>query len=120
LLGRTVTTLDEMHAAGRELVHLHGTAFLLKGGHLRGLEAIDLLFAEGGVSEFRAPFVPEVSTHGTGCTYAAAITSHLARGLPLREAVGEAKRFVTAAVTHFLRWERRGHRTDALHHFAGR
>jgi hydroxymethylpyrimidine/phosphomethylpyrimidine kinase len=117
LLGRTVSTVEQMHDAGRELAQLYGTAFLLKGGHLREPEAIDLLFAEDSVSEFRAPFVPGVSTHGTGCTYAAAITSYLAHGLPLLEAVGKAKQFVTAAVTYFLRWEKDGHRTDALHHF---
>ena len=118
LLGRPVTSLDEMRRAGAELTARHGVPFLLKGGHLRGPTATDLLFADGEVVEFSAPFVPGVSTHGTGCTYSAAIAAGLGKGLPLREAVAEAKEFVTAAVTHFLRWEKDGRTTDALHHFA--
>ena len=120
LLGRPVATLAEMRRAGAELATRHGTAFLLKGGHLRGDTATDLLFADGEVTEYSAPFVPGVSTHGTGCTYSAAIAAGLGKGLALTEAVAEAKRFVTAAVTHFLRWEKDGRTTDALHHFAGR
>jgi hydroxymethylpyrimidine/phosphomethylpyrimidine kinase len=58
-----------------------------------------------------------VNTHGTGCTYSAAIATALARGLALPEAVGEAKKFVTAAISGFLRWEKGDRRTDALHHF---
>ena len=118
LLGREVTSVEEMRSAGNELVERFGAAFLLKGGHLREPVATDLLFAEGEVSEFRAPFVPDVATHGMGCTYSAAIAAGLGRGLSLRESVREAKRFITHAVTHFLRWEREGRHTDALHHFA--
>jgi hydroxymethylpyrimidine/phosphomethylpyrimidine kinase len=118
LVGRPVTSLEEMRRAGEELTALFGTAFLLKGGHLRGDVATDLLFAGGEVVELSAPFVPGVSTHGTGCTYSAAIAAGLAKGLALRAAVEDAKRFVTKAVTHFLRWEKDGRATDALHHFA--
>ncbi len=117
LLGRPVTSLAEMRLAGAELAARHGTAFLLKGGHLRGTTATDLLFAGGEVAEFSAPFVPGVSTHGTGCTYSAAIAAGLGKGLALHEAVAEAKRYVTAAVTNFLRWEKDGRTTDALNHF---
>ena len=116
LLGRPVTSLDEMRIAGAELTARHGTAFLLKGGHLRGAVATDLLFAGGRVAEFNAPFVPGVSTHGTGCTYSAAIAAGLGKGLALHDAVAEAKRYVTAAVTHFHRWEKDGRTTDALNH----
>ena len=120
LTGHTVTTRDEMRAAGRELAARHGTAFLIKGGHLREAIAIDLLvLPDGTVHIFEAPFVPGVNTHGTGCTYSAAIATGLARGLDLPAAVGEAKKFVTAAITGFLRWEKDGRATDALHHFAG-
>ena len=119
LLGRPITSLDEMRRAGTELAAQYGTNFLIKGGHLREAVATDLLCEVGGaVSEFSAPFVPGVSTHGTGCTYAAAITAGLGKGLALRAAVGEAKEFLARAVTNFLSWERPGGRTDALHHFA--
>ena len=121
LLGRPVTTLEEMRIAGRELAATFGRAFLIKGGHLRLDPAIDLLCSPGGsVQEYSAPFVQGISTHGTGCTYAAAITAGLAKGLALPDAVGEAKQFLARAVAHFLRWTRDGRTTDALHHFAPR
>ncbi len=118
LLGRTVTSVAEMRVAGAELAAHYGTSFLIKGGHLRESVATDLLCGRDGIEEFTAPFIEGVSTHGTGCTYSAAIAAGLGKGLPLREAVAEAKAFVTRAVTQFLRWERGGQRTDALHHFA--
>ncbi len=118
LLGRPLASLDEMRVGGRELAARFNTAILLKGGHLRGAVATDLLFADGEVHEFTAPFVPSVSTHGTGCTYSAAIAAALANGETLRQAVATAKHFVTRAITHYLRWEKGGRTTDALHHFA--
>ena len=108
-----------MRDAGCELAARHGTAFLIKGGHLGPPVATDLLVLPNGeVHGYEAPFVPGVNTHGTGCTYSAAIATGLSRGLALPEAVGEAKRFVTLAITGFLRWEKGGRTTDALHHFA--
>lgn len=117
LLGRSVTSYDEMCEAGHELASVYGADFLVKGGHLREPSAVDLLVQGRKITEFRAPFVAGVSTHGTGCTYSAAIAAHLAHGLPLAQAVAGAKRHVTAAITHFLRWEKEGRTTDALHHF---
>lgn len=119
LLGRPVTSVQEMEAAGDELVRMFGCAFLLKGGHLRGERATDILFTRDGARHaFSAPFVPDVSTHGTGCTTAAAITGYVARGLPLPEAVERAKLFVTKAVRKFHRWQRSNGVTDALNHSA--
>ena len=122
LLGRPVTSLEEMRAAGGELSATYGRAFLMKGGHLRMNPAIDLLCTPDGASqEFSAPFIEGISTHGTGCTYAAAITAGLAKGLALSDAVGEAKEFLANAVAQYLRWTRAdGSTTDALHHFAPR
>ena len=118
LTGHTITSIAEMRDAGRELATRHRTAFLIKGGHLREAVATDLLILPDGTEHrYDAPFVPGVNTHGTGCTYSAAIATGLARGLALPAAVGEAKKFVTAAITNFLRWEKDGRTTDALHHF---
>jgi hydroxymethylpyrimidine/phosphomethylpyrimidine kinase len=118
LLGHAVRSVAEMRAAGAALVAQAGTSFLVKGGHLRERVATDLLCTRDGVAEFSAPFVEGVSTHGTGCTYSAAIAAGLGKGLALRDAVAQAKTFVTRAVTHFLRWEYAGQRTDALNHVA--
>jgi hydroxymethylpyrimidine/phosphomethylpyrimidine kinase len=119
LTRRIVTSPAEMLDAGRELATRHRTAFLIKGGHLREAVATDLLvLPDGTMHSYEAPFVPGVNTHGTGCTYSAAIATGLARGLDLPAAVGEAKKFVTAAIANFLRWEKDGRTTDALHHFS--
>ena len=118
LLGRPLASLEEMRVGGRELAARFGTAILLKGGHLRESVATDLLFVDGAIHEFCAPFVPGISTHGTGCTYSAAVAASLAKGNTLWEAVAAAKRFVSNALAQYLRWEKDGHTTDALHHFA--
>ena len=121
LLGRPITRLEEMRAAGRELAASYGRAFLIKGGHLRLDPAVDLLcLPDGAVQEFSAPYIQGISTHGTGCTYAAAITAGLAKGLALPGAVAEAKQYLANAVAQFLRWTQNGRTTDALHHFAPR
>src|SRR5207249_11224473 len=90
---------------------------LLKGGHLSGPTAIDLLFAFGKVIEFVAPFSRDIATHGTGCTYSAAITAGLASGFSLEKAVERAKRFVTATIVECLNWETQvGRPIQALNH----
>ncbi|HEV2705646.1 MAG TPA: bifunctional hydroxymethylpyrimidine kinase/phosphomethylpyrimidine kinase [Pyrinomonadaceae bacterium] len=88
---------EGMREAARRLRAMGARAVLVKGGHLAG-EALDVLDEEGHISRFRAERIETNSTHGTGCTLAAAIAACLARGLTLREACASAKRFVTDAV----------------------
>lgn len=103
--------------SGQQLEAKFGIPVLLKGGHLAGQRAIDLLFSHGRITEFSAPFVRGVATHGTGCTYSAAITAGLARGLSLEQAIRRAKRFVTASIAQRFRWKSRfGKTVDALRH----
>ena len=119
LLGVKVSDRLQMLDAGRSLVREFGTAFLIKGGHLGGEVAADLLVERDGTeSWFEAPFVRGVSTHGTGCTFSAAIAARLGRGAPLRTAVMEAKRYLSAAIAGFFQWQREGRTVDALNHFA--
>jgi len=108
--------LAGMEAAGRMLVERHGCAFLLKGGHLRGHMATDILATSHGCERLVAPFRRGIDAHGTGCTFSAAIATGLARGLDLSAAVAAAKRFITAAVHGSLRWGG----THALDHGARR
>jgi hydroxymethylpyrimidine/phosphomethylpyrimidine kinase len=118
LSGEPIRDLDAMRKAGRQLQQKYAVSILLKGGHLTGDDAIDLLFAGDKISEFSAPFVRGVATHGTGCTYSAAITAALASGLSLKAAVGRAKKFVTASIAQRLRWKSKsGENIDALNHF---
>jgi hydroxymethylpyrimidine kinase/phosphomethylpyrimidine kinase len=112
LLGIKIKDRQSMRVAGKELEKKFGTRILLKGGHLAGDYAVDMLFADGKVVEFSAPKVFGVATHGTGCTYSAAITAGLASGLPLEEAIREAKKFVTESISKHLQWGN----VHALHH----
>jgi hydroxymethylpyrimidine/phosphomethylpyrimidine kinase len=104
LIGKRITDLAAMREAGKVLVEKYGVPVLLKGGHLAGNDAIDLLFQEGNVIEFSAPFSRGIATHGTGCTYSAAITAGLAGGLSLEEAIRRAKKFATAAIAQHYAW----------------
>jgi hydroxymethylpyrimidine/phosphomethylpyrimidine kinase len=97
LTGITIRTLDDMRRAACRLRELGARAVLIKGGHLEG-DATDLLFDGAGWHEFPAPRVATPHTHGTGCTYSAAITAGLAQGLGLPIAVGRAKRFIHEAI----------------------
>jgi hydroxymethylpyrimidine/phosphomethylpyrimidine kinase len=92
-----VATLEEMEAAARRIHALGPRWVLVKGGHLKG-DPVDLLFDGRTVTRLPAERVPTPHTHGTGCTYSAAIAAGLARGAGLPEAVAEAKRYVTAAI----------------------
>jgi hydroxymethylpyrimidine/phosphomethylpyrimidine kinase len=117
LLGTKVKDRRSMRVAGKELEKKFGTAILLKGGHLAGDRAVDLLFANGKVVEFSAPFVRGVATHGTGCTYSAAITAGVAKRLSLEEAIAQAKKFVTDSIARHFQWtSHSGETVQALKH----
>ncbi|MGH9659762.1 MAG: bifunctional hydroxymethylpyrimidine kinase/phosphomethylpyrimidine kinase [Bryobacteraceae bacterium] len=97
LAGIEIHDLAGMREAAQRLAALGARAVLVKGGHLAG-DAIDGLLAGGVWEEFPAPRIPTRHTHGTGCTYSAAITAGLAHGQPLRDAVERAKRFISEAI----------------------
>jgi hydroxymethylpyrimidine/phosphomethylpyrimidine kinase len=105
LLGEPISDLQSMRNAGARLTEKYRVPVLLKGGHLSGADAIDLLFVAGNAVELSAPFSRGIVTHGTGCTYSAAITAGLASGLSLEGAVRRAKKFVTATIAQYLSWE---------------
>jgi hydroxymethylpyrimidine/phosphomethylpyrimidine kinase len=116
LLETTIIGQKQMETAAKSLAKKYHASILLKGGHLRGDHAIDLLFHEGELTEFSAPFVRGVETHGTGCTYSAAITACLASGFSLEEAIKCAKKFVTESIALHLRWKHDSNQIDALNH----
>jgi hydroxymethylpyrimidine/phosphomethylpyrimidine kinase len=117
LLETTIKDRKQMENAAKALAKKYGVSILLKGGHLRGDNAIDLLFHHGELREFSAPFVRGVETHGTGCTYSAAITAGLASGFSLEQAIKSAKKFVTESITRRFHWtSKSGDILDALRH----
>ncbi len=88
----------DIEAAARALVALGPAAVLVKGGHRTGPEAADLLCDGRTATWLRAPRVETRHTHGTGCSYSAAITAHLARGETLPDAVRRAKTWIARAI----------------------
>ena len=98
LLGRAVGSEGEMRDAARATCDLGAAAALVKGGHLPGGEAVDLFYDGADFVRLASPRIETPHTHGTGCTYSAAITALLARGETLAEAVREAKEFISRAI----------------------
>jgi hydroxymethylpyrimidine/phosphomethylpyrimidine kinase len=97
LIGRPVRTLAEMREAARAVQAMGPRAVVVKGGHLEG-DAVDVFFDGSRLEELPAPRIATANTHGTGCTYSAAIAARLALGDPLLEAVRAAKAYLTEAI----------------------
>ena len=105
LLGHPIRDLAAMHRATRTLATKYGTAVLLKGGHLRGRRAIDVFSSGDRTTEYSAAFLAVVKTHGTGCTYSAAIAAELAKGAELPRAIAVAKKIVSSAIRSHFVWK---------------
>jgi hydroxymethylpyrimidine kinase/phosphomethylpyrimidine kinase len=114
LLRRPITEPEDLREAARVLRDRHGCAVLVKGGHLADLrEAVDLFWDGEQELLLSAPRVTGVGTHGTGCTYSAAIAAYVALGLSLPQAVEMAKNHVTQAIVQSIR----AGDHDVLQHF---
>lgn len=100
LADMSIPTIKEARRAARRIRELGPQAVVIKGGHLEGPEVIDILWDGLELVELRAPRIDSVHTHGTGCTFAAAIAANLALGLPLRQAVADAKVYLSGAIQH--------------------
>ncbi len=98
-----IGTLEKMAAAAKKIQAMGPEAVLVKGGHLPAEEdAVDLMFDGVSLIEFRAPRLSQRPTHGTGCTFSAAITACLANNQPLPDAVRTAKNFTARAISSSL------------------
>ena len=97
LAGMPVETRADMEEAARRIHALGPRSVLVKGGHLKG-DAVDVLWNGREFTVFSTPRVESPSTHGTGCTFAAAITAGLARNEALGDAIRDAKAYVTKAI----------------------
>jgi len=114
LTGIAVTDAESQRDAARAIADLGADTVLIKGGHLSGPESMDLLYGGGYFVEFSAPRIDTRNTHGTGCTYAAAIAAFLGHGQLLPEAVRIAKQYVTEAIRQGFAL---GHGAGPLNHF---
>ncbi len=97
-LGAAVTTREDMPEAAAALAAMGPACVLLKGGHLSGPEAPDLLWADGRPTWLEGPRLAAAHSHGTGCTLSAGIAAGLARGMPVAEACRAAREFVRLAL----------------------
>jgi len=100
IVGRSIRSVADARAAAREILTLGPRAVLVKGGHLQGPDAVDILVTADGDTDFAAPRIGTRAGHGGGCTLSAAIAARLALGDDLRSAVGAAKTYVTSALAH--------------------
>jgi len=97
LAGMAVGNVEQMREAALRIAGHGAASVLIKGGHLHE-DAVDVLWHAGEFREYRSARIDTAHTHGTGCTYSAAITAWLARGVDMAEAVRRAKRFIDAAI----------------------
>ena len=114
LVGHTLSTLEEIHDAARDLHAMGAANVVIKGGHRNETMATDVLFDGGGFREYTTGRVDTPNTHGTGCTFASAIAATLAKGDTVQNSVASAKAFVTKALQNSYPIGR-GH--GPVHHF---
>ena len=99
LTGHRIETLDDMHAAAQAIAALGPRHVVVKGGH-RAADPVDVYFDGERFAELRAERISTRHTHGTGCTFSAAIAAFMARGLSVDVAVARAKNYITEAIRH--------------------
>jgi hydroxymethylpyrimidine/phosphomethylpyrimidine kinase len=99
LTGADIRTVEDMKEACKKLIGLGPANVLLKGGHLEDA-ACDLLFDGAEFHVFEQERINSRHTHGTGCTLSSAIAANISKGQGLKEAVSNAKEYVTTAIRH--------------------
>ena len=100
LAGIPIRSIEEMREAARRILRLGPRVVVVKGGHLDGPHAIDVVGTSDGTYELTGERIPGTSTHGTGCTLASAIAANLALGLNDRDAIAKAKTYLEGAIRH--------------------
>jgi len=104
LAGHQIGDLETMEVAARELHGLGPKLVIVKGGHRRGTESVDVAFDGHAITLLRAPWIDTPNVHGTGCTFSAAIAANIVLGLEPLEATFAAKKFVTRAIRMSSQW----------------
>jgi len=95
-----IRSLDDMRSAARRILGLGARVVVVKGGHLDGPESVDVVCTSDRMFELRGPRLPGRHTHGTGCTFAAAIAANLALGRDVEVALQDARRYLEGAIRH--------------------
>jgi hydroxymethylpyrimidine/phosphomethylpyrimidine kinase len=97
-----IETVEMMELAAKELHNLGALNVVVKGGHLNNEQSIDILFDGNAFTYYTEDRIDTKHTHGTGCTFAAAIAAELARGTSILNAVSTAKAYITCAIKEGL------------------
>jgi hydroxymethylpyrimidine/phosphomethylpyrimidine kinase len=97
LTGMPLRNAEDIEEGARQIAAMGARAVVIKGGHLKG-PAVDLFFDGKKMRALNAPRIRTKNTHGTGCTFSAAIAAYLARGENIENAVSSAKKYITAAI----------------------
>ena len=113
ITGMKIETVEDMKKAGKKILDLGPKYVLVKGGHLDG-DAVDVLMGEDIFEVFTSERLDRKNTHGTGCTLSSAITSHIALGYDVVEAVRRSKEYITEAIRHSFDI---GHGVGPVNHF---
>ncbi len=114
LVGRSITDVEQMEEAAKEIRELGASRVVIKGGHLGGDHAMDILYDGKDFRKLVSPYIETKNTHGTGCTFSSAITAYLARDFSFFDAVTQAKEYIGGAIAHSLNLGK-GH--GPTHHF---
>jgi len=117
LSGVIIKKTSDAHLAAEVLLEQGCRAVLIKGGHMVGEQAVDMLFTpDKPMVAFASDFIKTANLHGTGCTVSSAIAAFLAQGYELTEAIGLAKEYVTSAILAGKE-VMTGHGNGPLNHF---
>lgn len=109
-----IKTVEDMELAAKEIYKLGCKNVFLKGGHMEGDKAVDILYDGENIYKFYAEKINTKNTHGTGCTISSAIASNLALGFSIEEAIKRSKDYITTAIIHSLDI---GHGVGPTNHF---
>lgn len=113
IAGIKINNLDDMKLVGEKILALGPDYVLMKGGHLDG-DAVDVLIGKDTFEIYKSERLDMKNTHGTGCTLSSAITAYLALGLDVKEAILEAKKYITNAIKYSFDI---GKGVGPVHHF---
>uniref|UniRef100_A0A7C5LDQ9 Bifunctional hydroxymethylpyrimidine kinase/phosphomethylpyrimidine kinase n=1 Tax=Caldiarchaeum subterraneum TaxID=311458 RepID=A0A7C5LDQ9_CALS0 len=102
LTGVQISSTEDMVSAAEKLAAKGPKAVVVKGGHLPGVKSVDILLYAGNTYMYESEKIETKNTHGTGCCFASAIASNLAKGYRIPQAVRMAQRFVVEAVRRGL------------------
>jgi hydroxymethylpyrimidine/phosphomethylpyrimidine kinase len=108
LSGLKISSPEDAELAARKISEMGTKAVVVKGGHIKGNHILDILYVDGNIEKFENERIETNTTHGTGCCFSAAITSELAKGKKIPEAVATAKKLVDLAIRFGLQLGR-GH-----------